>query len=140
MEEQIAIRTVTRLVIPFIQIFSLYVLAHGEIGPGGGFQGGVIFAASIILYSLVFGSDAARKRISVKTSMALSSVGVMIYAAIGVLCIFAGGSYLEYGVLPLGGAKTSTSLGMYGIEAGVWITVAVSMILIFFEMISENDD
>ncbi len=140
MKEHIVIRTVVKALIPFIQLFALYVIAHGELGPGGGFQGGVILGSSIILYVIAFGMEDGRKRISEKMSDILSSTGVLIYAAIGVLCLFAGGAYLEYGSLPLGGHYLANSLGMYGIEIGVGITVAAIMITIFFEMARHEED
>ncbi len=140
MREHIVIRTVVKALIPFIQLFALYVIAHGELGPGGGFQGGVILGASIILYVLAFGMEDGRKRISEKMSDILNSTGVLIYAVIGVLCLFAGGAYLEYGSLPLGGHKIANSLGMYGIEIGVGITVTAVMITIFFETARHEED
>ena len=66
MSDNIVIRTISRILIPFIQLFAFYVIAHGELGPGGGFQGGVIFSASIILYRIVFGMDDASSRMSKK--------------------------------------------------------------------------
>jgi multicomponent Na+:H+ antiporter subunit B len=56
-----------------------------------------------------------------------------VYAGIGILCILAGGAYLEYAELPLGSHHLASHLGMYGIEIGVGITVAFVMITIFFE-------
>ncbi len=140
MKEHIVIKTVVKALIPFIQLFGLYVIAHGELGPGGGFQGGVILGASIILYVLAFGMKDGRKRISEKMSDILNSTGVFIFAGIGVLCLFAGGAYLQYGALPLGSYKLANSLGMYGIEIGVGITVAAVMITIFFETARHDED
>ena len=140
MKGHIVIKTITRALIPFIQLFALYVIAHGEISPGGGFQGGVILGASVILYVIAFGSFEGRRRITEKTGDLFSSLGVLIYAAIGVLCLLAGGAYLEYSALPLGSYKLANQLGMYGIEIGVGITVAAAMITIFFEMARHDDD
>ncbi len=98
-----------------------------------GFQGGVILGASIILYVIAFGMDEGRKRISQKVSDILVSTGALVYAGIGILCILAGGAYLEYAELPLGSHHLASHLGMYGIEIGVGITVAFVMITIFFE-------
>lgn len=140
MKEHIIIRFVARLFIPFIQLFALYVIAHGDLGPGGGFQGGVIFAASIVLYAIVFGMDEGRKRLSQKISDILSSIGALLYAGIGILCILAGGAYLQYGKLPLGSLKLASHLGIYGIEIGVGITVAAVMLTIFFETARRKDD
>ncbi|MCH7763252.1 MAG: Na(+)/H(+) antiporter subunit B [Candidatus Marinimicrobia bacterium] len=140
MKEHIIVRVIARILIPFIQLYALYVIAHGEIGPGGGFQGGVIFSASIILYVLAFGMEEARSRISQKMSDLLSSTGALIFAIIGLLCILAGGSYLEYDQLPLGTPKLASHLGIYGIEIGIGITVAAVLITIFFEMAGRKDD
>ena len=140
MKERVVIRTVARALIPFIQLFGLYVIAHGELGPGGGFQGGVIFSSSIILYVIVFGMHEGRRRISEKIGDLLNSTGILIFAGIGLLCLLAGGAYLEYAVLPLGTAKLASHLGIYGIEIGVGITVAAVMITIFFEIARHDND
>ncbi len=132
-KEQIIVRTVSKFFTPFIQLYAFYVIAHGDLGPGGGFQGGVILGASIILYVIAFGMDEGRKRISQKISDIFISTGVLIYAGIGLLCILAGGAYLEYAELPLGSHHLASHLGIYGIEIGVGITVAFVMITIFFE-------
>ncbi len=132
-KEQIIVRTVSKFFTPFIQLYALYVIAHGDLGPGGGFQGGVILGASMILYVIAFGLDEGRKRLSQKVSDIFVSTGVLIYAGIGLLCILAGGAYLEYAELPLGSHHLASHLGIYGIEIGVGITVAFVMITIFFE-------
>ena len=140
MKEHIIIRTISSLLIPFIQLFALYVIAHGELGPGGGFQGGVIFAASMILYVIAFGMDEGRKRMSEKMGDILNSTGILIFAGIGILCLLAGGAYLKYTALPLGTEKLASHLGIYGIEIGVGITVAAVMTTIFFEIARHDDD
>lgn len=140
MKDQIVVTTVSRLMIPFIQLFALYVIAHGELGPGGGFQGGVILGASFILYALVCGLEEGRKMVSRKVTDLLSPMGVFIYAGIGVLCLLAGGAYLEYAKLLPAEPLLASQLGIYGIEIGVGITVAGVMITLFFEMARRNDD
>ena len=140
MDEQVTIGTIVRMIIPFIQLFGLYVLAHGELGPGGGFQAGVILASSIILYAIVFGRENARKRVNEKITAILSSAGVLIYAGIGIACMVAGGAYLEYSKLPMGSEKFAAHIGIYGIEIGIGIAVAMAVITIYFEMVSGKDD
>ena len=140
MNNHIVIQTISRILIPFIQLFAFYVIAHGELGPGGGFQGGVIFSASIILYVIVFGKNEASKRISEKVTDILSSIGALIYALIGIACIFAGGAYLQYDMLPFGSPKTAIHMGIYGIEIGIGITVSAVLITIFFEIAGQKDD
>lgn len=132
-------RTVTKILIPFIQLFALYVIAHGELGPGGGFQGGVVLGVSVIVYILVFGLQEGRRRISRKTSDLLVSSGVLIYGGIGVLCLILGGKYLQYNVL-LGDPKLASHLGILGIEIGIGITVAAVMITLFCETIRQDDE
>jgi len=140
MKDDVIIKTITRIMLPFIQIFALYVIAHGELGPGGGFQGGVIIGSSIILLALVWGSAEARDRFSQRLNDILNSVGVLIYVGIGVVCVIFGGFFLEYGKLPFHSPEKGNHLGMFGIEIGVGITVAAVMVTIFFEMSTKYDD
>ena len=132
-QESVVVKTVCRFLIPFIQLFGLYVIIHGHSSPGGGFQGGVILSASFILFSIAYGVEAMRQRFSLSALVVLTSVGVLIYGGIGMLCILMGANFLDYGVLP--GAEPR-SLGMLGIEIGVGITVMAAMVSIFQELIS----
>ncbi len=132
-QESIIIRTLSRLLIPYIQLFGLYVIMHGHSSPGGGFQGGVILGASMILLSIAFGSDELKRRFSTKTMMICMSLGVLIYAGIGVVCLLLGENFLNYAALPV---EPSRSLGMLGIEIGVGITVMAVMISIFYDLIT----
>lgn len=133
MKENVIIKVITKLLVPFIQLFGFYVIMHGESGPGGGFQGGVILGSSVILYGIVFGIDEGRKLISEKTNDILNSTGVLIYGGVGLLCMIFGGKYLEYNILPFGSAHLASHMGMLGIEIGVGVTVAAVMITLFFE-------
>ena len=135
-EEDVIIRTVIRLMVPFIQIFGLYVVFHGGEGPGGGFQGGVIMAASIILYVMAFGITAGKQRLSEKVNMIMRSTGVYLYGGAGVLALIFGGKFLDYGVIPLPflDARHIRAFMIDGVvEVGVAITVMAVMVTIFFE-------
>ncbi|MGI6453414.1 MAG: MnhB domain-containing protein [Syntrophomonadaceae bacterium] len=127
-------KTLVTKLIAFVQLFALYVIIFGEMGPGGGFQGGVVLGASVIIYMLIFGLEKGREKMSRTLSDIFSSTGVMIYGGIGVLCLLAGGKYLEYGALPLGSPAIGNHYGIMGIEIGVGITVAATMIILFSEM------
>ena len=81
----IIIKTVARIFIPFIQLYALYVIMHGHHSPGGGFQGGVILGASLILLLITHGHRQAMERISEKLISTFFSIGVLIYAGIGLL-------------------------------------------------------
>ena len=131
MKHNLILRVVSKFLIPLIFLFALYVQFHGDFGPGGGFQAGVIFSAAIILYSLVFGADQAKKVIPPYVLRLLASLGVLIYAGTGVASLLLGGNYLEYGVL----ASTLVAgqhLGILIIELGVGVTVMSVMLIIFF--------
>lgn len=138
-DRDIVKKTVIKFLIPFIQLFGLYVIAHGELGAGGGFQGGVILGVSIIVYYMVFGLKEGQKRLSVKTKDLLVSSGALLYGGIGVLALFLGGNYLQYNVL-LPDPKTASHIGILGIEIGVGITVAAVMITLFYETVRRDDN
>jgi len=127
----IILRVVAKLSIPFIMLYALYVQFHGDFGPGGGFQAGVIFGAAFILYALIFGLDNALKVAPMNVVTFFISIGLLLYAGVGVAALFYGGQFLDYGVL----ASDSVSgqhLGILLVELGVGITVAAVMIAIFF--------
>ena len=132
MRQQIILRVVAKFMLPLILLFALYVQFHGDYGPGGGFQAGVIFAAGIILYTMLFGLSNSQKLFQRKKMELLTAVGVLIYGGVGVVCMFMGGNFLDYSVLrhdPVHGQH----LGILLVELGVGITVASVMIVIFFK-------
>ncbi len=117
------LRVVSKLLIPPIMLFALYVQFHGDFGPGGGFQAGVIFASAFILYALIFGIDNARKVAPAWATRTLLALGLLLYASVGVAGIFLGGTFLDYSVLaedPVIGQH----LGITLIEFGVGATVS----------------
>lgn len=139
MKRHIVLVMATRIMVPFILMFALYVLAHGEISPGGGFQGGVIFAAGWILYAMVFGVDEFYKKIGRRALLSMTAIGVMIYTLVGYISMFNGGTFLEYGKLPGLDLKTGNSFGLLFIEIGVFITVFSVMMLLFLEVGRKDD-
>ncbi len=145
--EDVIVKTVARMLVPFIVAYALYVVMHGHYSPGGGFQGGVILAAAFVLLGVTHGFDQTRKRMSEKVAGVFSSIGVLIYGGIGVLCLILGGNYLDYGklskLLPVSTAE-ARSLGILGVEIGVALAVMAVMCIIFFAIYtvgeSEEDD
>jgi multicomponent Na+:H+ antiporter subunit B len=97
----VVIQTIARMLVPFIQLFGFYIIIHGPISPGGGFQGGVIVGASMILLALSYDLSRAEARVSHKVRIAMDSAGSLLFAAIGLLSLLVGGVFMEYGVLPL---------------------------------------
>jgi len=92
-------RVVTKLLFPFLLLFALYVQFHGELGAGGGFQAGVIVAATLILFGLIFGLRAAHLVAPPWIVETLVPLGVLIYGGVGVAGLLAGGNFLDYFVL-----------------------------------------
>ncbi|MCW8834103.1 MAG: DUF4040 domain-containing protein [Colwellia sp.] len=130
-EQHLVIRIVAKMLIPFIFLFALYVQFHGDFGPGGGFQAGVIFAAAIILYAMLFGLNTARKVINQTFIQLIAAVGVLLYGSVGIVSLMNDGNFFNYNVLasdPIAGQH----LGILLIEWGVGCTVASVMMIIFF--------
>jgi multicomponent Na+:H+ antiporter subunit B len=137
MRDDLILRVVGKLLIPFILLFALYVQFHGDFGPGGGFQAGVIFAAAIVFYALIFGLDKARAVLPDGLVEAMMAAGVLIYAGVGVAGLFLGGNFLDYFVLdhdPVHGQHR----GIFWVEVGVAITVSGVMLKIFYMFASRG--
>ena len=137
MRGNVVLRVASKLLIPCILLFALYVQFHGDFGPGGGFQAGVIFGSGFILYALIFGIDAAREVVPAWARRLLLAAGILLYAGVGLAGIVLGGRYLNYSVL----AEVPTQgqhLGILLIELGVGITVAGAMITIFYVFAGEE--
>lgn len=133
------IRIGGKLLIPPILLFAFYTQAHGELGPGGGFQAGVIFASAFILYALLFGVAKAREVAPAGLLRVTLASGVLLYAGVGVVAVMLGGNYLDYSVLahdPVHGQE----LGIVLVELGVGITVASAMMTIFFVFAGQDPD
>jgi len=133
------IKTSARLIVPFSQIFALYVIAHGHHSPGGGFQGGVILGASIILFAISHNLRSSLTRISEKLAVLLCGLGVFIYAGTGALSIFLGSNYLDYGALSqVFGVDpvTARSHGILMVEIGVGICVMAVMVHLYYNLAS----
>jgi multicomponent Na+:H+ antiporter subunit B len=133
------LRVSSKLLIPPIMLFALYVQFHGDYGPGGGFQAGVIFASAFILYALLFGVSRARRVAPAGVIRTTLALGVLLYAGTGVAGLLLGGHYLNYSVLahdPVHGQH----LGILIIEFGVGMTVASAMITIFFIFAGRSRD
>jgi multicomponent Na+:H+ antiporter subunit B len=136
-KHNLILKIIAKFIVPVILLFAMYVQFHGDFGPGGGFQAGVIFSAAFILYTLVFGLGSAERIIPTWLLRTLASLGVLVYTGTGFVTLLWGGRFLDYSVLaatPLGGQH----LGILVIEAGVGMTVASVMLLIFFAFAGRN--
>jgi multicomponent Na+:H+ antiporter subunit B len=131
------LRIGTKLILPFILLFAIYVQFHGEYGPGGGFQAGVIVAAVVILIAITFGLSAAKRVAPRGLVEIMVPLGVLIYAGTGIAGLLLGGNYLDYGVLaanPVSGHL----LGIFAVEVGVAVTVSSTMVALFYAFVERG--
>ncbi len=131
MRYDLVLRVIAKLLIPFILLFALYVQFHGDFGPGGGFQAGVILAAAVIFYGLIFGLADARKLVPEPLVESMMAIGVLIYGGVGIAGLLLGGHYLDYFVLdpnPVLGQHR----GIFWVEVGVAVTVSGVMLKVFY--------
>ena len=136
--EHQVLRVIAKILTPMIILFALYVQFHGDFGPGGGFQAGVIAAAAFILYALVFGLPLAFAVVAPKFLQIMTALGVLLYASVGLYSMFKGGHFLDYNKLaadPLAGQH----YGIIIIELGVGITVFAVMLSIFYAFDSQAE-
>lgn len=130
-----------RMIAPLIQLMGLYVIFHGHYSPGGGFQGGVLLAASFVLLRLSFGSSLGRRQLPPDRATLLSSAGVLVYLGVGLIALAAGGAYLDYGALPLGdfAAAKLRHYGILIIELGVGLVVATALVSIYDDLLASSE-
>lgn len=138
-EPDLIVTNTVRLIVPVIQIFAFYVLAHGHVSPGGGFQGGVLMGASFILVALSWDLDEALARFSLNRCMTVAALGILIYAGIGLLSMALGGEFLDYAelhkILPVS-PEMARYHAMLGVEIGVGFTVAAIMFALYANLSS----
>ncbi len=137
MDHHLVLRVVTKLLIGPILLFALYVQFHGDYGPGGGFQAGVIFATAFIIYALVFGLGTASRALPGRAVRVLLALGVLIYGGVGLVSFFFGKNYLDYSVLgPT--AAAGQHIGILLVEFGVGMTVAAVMVSTYYAFAGQN--
>jgi multicomponent Na+:H+ antiporter subunit B len=140
--ESLIIQASVRLLIPFIQLFGLYVIAHGHYSPGGGFQGGVVLGASFILMAVAFDLKTSLKRFSERTNAIMGNAGVLIYSGIGLLCALLGGLFLDYSalvrIIPMDPVEWR-SMGVFLVEVGVGLAVMSIMASLYWDISSRGE-
>ncbi|MCH7616026.1 MAG: cation:proton antiporter [Nitrospinae bacterium] len=139
--DSVIVLTLGRLLIPLVQLFGLYVLFFGQYGPGGGFVGGVIFGASMILSILIFGPSASYSKVAKKVVHG-DGLGLLIFAGVGGLCLIGGGEFLNYAALEIPGLEVASRryVGIMLTQIGVAVDVAVTVISIVFSLSSNDED
>jgi multicomponent Na+:H+ antiporter subunit B len=147
-DQHVVLRVTAKLLIPLVALFAFYVQFHGDLGAGGGFQAGVILAVAVILHALVFGLRETIGAMPVNFVRGVAATGVLLYAGVGLICIINGGGFLDYDHLFSPRAEAMIPPGLLGdpdhahhwgqhfgiflIELGVLLTVAATMVTIFY--------
>jgi multicomponent Na+:H+ antiporter subunit B len=139
MSNDLILRVVAKLLMPFMLLFALYVQFHGDYGPGGGFQAGTIAATAIVFYAITFGLAAAQRLVPERVVERLLAAGVLLYAGVGIAGIVLGGNYLDYFVLGAD-AVHGQHRGIFWVEAGVALTVAGVMLKLFYMFAARGRD
>ena len=139
--DSIIVRSLGHLVIPVAQLFGVYVLVFGQYGPGGGFVGGVIVAASMIMAILIFGIDSEDSSAARKILHG-DGIGLLIFGGVGGLCLIAGGQFLNYSALPIPGLDEASRhfTGILLTQLGVAADVAVTGVSIAVSLSPETED
>lgn len=131
--DSLMLRTLLGPLVAAMQLFAVYVVVHGHYSPGGGFQGGILLAASFILPMLVRGAEDDRVRLSLPAAVSMTSAGVFIFALVGLLPMLFGEPLLAYDALPIAAESPARrSLGILLVEVGVTLAVAGGMMSIFY--------
>lgn len=134
MKDNPLLRVIAQGNLPFMIVYGLYVQTHGELGPGGGFQAGVVIAAGFILYGLVFGVHDMRRIIPRWFTDTMAAGGVLLYAGFGVYSAINGYEFLDHAVLIPSNPGGAEPWGMVIAEWGVGFTVTAVMITIYNEI------
>jgi len=144
--DSVMVRTLLRPLVTALQLFGVYVVIHGHYSPGGGFQGGVLLGAAMILPFLVYGRRTDRPAgliiVGQHGALALAAVGVMIFAGVGIVPMFAGAPILDYAAIPMPGVDEPMrrSYGILAIEVGVTLGVAGAATAIFHTLYEDFDE
>lgn len=132
------VKSISRIIIPFVQLYGIFIILHGHISPGGGFSGGTMIGTSLILFTLVFGMEPAKKKFSHRMSEIAESGGIILYVGIGLIGLFISGQFLTNlnAGFPIGTPGELFSAGMIPLlMIGIGIKVASTMISLFYLLI-----
>lgn len=125
------LKEISKLIIPFIQIFGLYIIIFGHISPGGGFAGGTIIGASFILLRIVFGKKAAAKKLSYSKMITCLCTSIILYGLIKGYSFISGGSDLHW-IQPGLGTPGNILSGGFILPLNILVGIIVSISIYFF--------
>lgn len=139
--DHLILKVITKFLFAPIILFAFYVQFHGDYGPGGGFQAGVIFAVAFILHAFCFGLEETKKALPQKALTVLMVIGFLFYAGTGFLTMLLGANLLGYEALaPNSTHHAGQHYGIILVEWGVGVTVASTMLTIFYHFAGREPD
>jgi len=139
--DHLILKVATKFLFAPIILFALYVQFHGDYGPGGGFQAGVIFAVAFILHAFVFGLEETKKVLPQKVLIVMMVIGFLFYAGTGLVTMLLGANLLGYDVLvPDSPHHAGQHYGILLVEWGVGTAVASTMLTIFYHFSGREPD
>lgn len=133
-DRHLILRVVSKLFVPLIILFALYVQFHGDFGPGGGFQAGVLVAVAVVLHALIFGVSETEHAFPVGVARIGAALGVLLYGGVGLVSLLNGGAYLDYDFLveEAPGGHIGQHVGIILVELGVLFAVSSTLITVFY--------
>lgn len=140
--DSLILQKITKLLVPFIQLYGFYVMLHGHLSPGGGFAGGAIVGASLVLYCLVFGLDNAQKLAPHKFTSFLETGGVLTFILLGLVGVFVGKQFLTN---LAAGFEPGTTFNLLSagivpyISVTIGLKVASTVVTLFFTIVEDDN-
>jgi multicomponent Na+:H+ antiporter subunit B len=135
------LKRVAALLLPFIQMYGLYVIFHGHVSPGGSFAGGIVVGLAFIAFATIYGLERGRAKMPERITTLTESYGTLWYGIMGMVGIIKGAPFLanKLAGIDLGTLGTLSSGGLISlIGLGVGIRVASTMVTLFFTMMEEE--
>lgn len=135
----VILKEIGKIVIPYVQIFGVYIVFNGHLSPGGGFAGGTVIGASLILYKLIYDSETVRKIINYKFTIYSMSIAILAYGILKGYSFITGGADLHIFEIPLGTPGNILSGGMLlPLNIAVGIIVGFTMFA-FYSLFDEGE-
>ena len=126
--------TVSRFLLPFLLLYSIYIVTHGHLTPGGGFQGGVLLASTIILVCVVYGLQKAEHIIKEETSHKVEAMAGVVLAFLVIFEFFIRKSLVM--TESLFKVWSGGEIMILNITGGVMVMMA--FLLIFYSIVKET--
>lgn len=133
------LKEISKILVPLIQIFGIYIIFHGHLSPGGGFAGGTILGTSFILYRITYGKENAQKKFNYSKLIKVVSIGLILYGTMKGYSFVSGGSHLNWPSPPLGTPGKILS-GGFLLPLNIVVGAVVGITMYFFYSLFEEGE